>query len=199
MAHQQKHKDALAKVKNKKVNYSSLTIMFSKECLANQQLRNTGMKRFLKAGKITCQNDKALVFWLSLPSHAICGIHRGCVSVSAACVPCWDIYIYFIKGGERTSACMHLLSVKWSVIFFPCFLSFYFLSLTVIMKGTALIISRMKGTRKTCSQTFPWKQKKTQSSIVFSNNKSPLLLEDPHCYCQAFPTICSGKHLIGLC
>lgn len=31
--------------------------------------------------------------------------------------------------------------------------------LTVIMKGTALIISRMKGTRSTCSQTLPWKHK----------------------------------------
>lgn len=31
------------------------------------------------------------------------------------------------------------------------------LPLTVIMKGTALIISRMKGTRSTCSQTLPWK------------------------------------------
>lgn len=29
------------------------------------------------------------------------------------------------------------------------------LLLTVIMKGTALIISRMKGTRNTCSQTLP--------------------------------------------
>lgn len=33
------------------------------------------------------------------------------------------------------------------------------LPLTVIMKGTALIISRMKGTRSTCSQTLPWKHK----------------------------------------
>lgn len=45
------------------------------------------------------------------------------------------------------------------------FFSLCFLSLTVIMKGTALIISRMKGTRKTCSQTFPWKQKNTHSEI----------------------------------
>ena len=35
--------------------------MFSKACLASQQLRNTGMKRFLKEGKITCQEEKASV------------------------------------------------------------------------------------------------------------------------------------------
>lgn len=31
--------------------------------------------------------------------------------------------------------------------------------LTVIMKGTVLIISRMNGTRNTCSQTLPWKHR----------------------------------------
>lgn len=31
-----------------------LTIMFSRACLANQQLRNTGMNRFPREGKITC-------------------------------------------------------------------------------------------------------------------------------------------------
>lgn len=35
--------------------------MFSKACLASQQLRNTGMKRFLKEGRITCQEEKASV------------------------------------------------------------------------------------------------------------------------------------------
>lgn len=104
-----------------------------------------------------------------------------CECVSCLCAllkyfKCVNICLFFIKGGDRTSSCMHLLSVKWSVIFFPCFLSFYFLSLTVIMKGTALIISRMKGTRKTCSQTFPWKQKKTQSEISIVIGRSPLLL-----------------------
>lgn len=45
---------------------ASLTIMFSNACLASQQLRNTGMKRFLKAGKITCQEERSVKSaWLS--------------------------------------------------------------------------------------------------------------------------------------
>ena len=46
----------------------SLTIMFSRECLANQQLRKTGMKRFLRDGKITCQEGKASVGFALSPS-----------------------------------------------------------------------------------------------------------------------------------
>ena len=34
------------------------------------------------------------------------------------------------------------------------------LGLTEIMKGTALIISKMKGIRKICSQMFPFQKKK---------------------------------------
>ena len=59
--------------------------MFSKECLANQQLRNTGMKRFLKAGKITCHSDKYenchITLMLSLHGHVI-------LRALDACVPC---------------------------------------------------------------------------------------------------------------
>lgn len=47
----------------------SLTIMFSKECLASQQLRNTGMKRFLKEGTITCrEKTKLQSAWQSVTS-----------------------------------------------------------------------------------------------------------------------------------
>lgn len=49
--------------------------------------------------------------------------------------------------------------------------------LTVIMKGTALIISRMKGTRNTCSQTLPWKQKPHTGS---GNSTVMVTLRDYH-------------------
>lgn len=83
----------------------------------------------------------------------------------------FDAYVqifakFLIKGGDNTSTYAHVgikCCVKQSVIFFLSFLLCHFVLLTVTIKGTVLIISRMKGTRKTCSQTFPWKQKNMQN------------------------------------
>lgn len=63
---------------------ASLTIMFSRECLASQQLRNTGMKRFLKEGKITCQGDKKFQ-WAghNTPSHTSAQPMTGTLSKGA--------------------------------------------------------------------------------------------------------------------
>lgn len=44
--------------KNGQGHCTPLTIMFSKACLASQQFKKTGMKRFLKDGKITCREKK---------------------------------------------------------------------------------------------------------------------------------------------
>lgn len=134
------------------VDSPSLTIMFSKECLASQQLRNTGMKRFLKEGRITCQEDKAsvclavtfLITVLSVRSRIITRKAKGCAKLF------WNLF------------CSAVLNV-WHAIKTRQWESSTWHPLTVIMKGTALIISRMKGTCNTCSQTLPWKQTKKQN------------------------------------
>lgn len=51
--------------KNGQGHCTPLTIMFSKACLASQQFKKTGMKRFLKDGKITCREKKKCLGLLS--------------------------------------------------------------------------------------------------------------------------------------
>lgn len=51
--------------KNGQGHCAPLTIMFSKACLASQQFKKTGMKRFLKDGKITCREKKKCLGLLS--------------------------------------------------------------------------------------------------------------------------------------
>lgn len=111
---QQKYKYALitSKKKSCQVNWFLLTIMFSKECLANQQLRNTGMKRFLKAGKITCHNVKALI--LELPhhfTHTLSPYGHG-----------QNITTFELKGGDKTPAYM----CRWNAVSSNQSFSFFF-------------------------------------------------------------------------
>lgn len=106
--------------------------MFSKECLANQQLRNTGMKRVLNDGKITCHNDKALILELSHHfTHTLLYVDMGSVSMLDACVSWWDapnvqIFTKFlIKVGDKTP----VYKCGWSALSsnrsFSFFLLFY--------------------------------------------------------------------------
>lgn len=84
--------------------------MFSKACLASQQLRNTGMKRFLKEGKITCQEEKAsvclaecLVTFFKNIFYTITGSltrKEACVSRCLLWYPfCITVLNMFKKGG----------------------------------------------------------------------------------------------------
>lgn len=129
--------------------------MFSKECLASQQLRNTGMKRFLKEGTITCQEKKSVSLLGSLSHHFFLHVvysrRISCREMGCVCL-LWYPFCLTIKcvtrsGGQGRVLVRECCECSVNPIF----------PLTVIMKGTALIISRMKGTRNTCSQTLPWK------------------------------------------
>lgn len=155
--------------KNGQGHCAPLTIMFSKACLASQQFKKTGMKRFLKDGKITCREKKKCLGLLSSYRSAfICytvmvsGSKGGSVHLGISSrfqVLDSDVWFFFFIGGwdysawspKQMAACRDSPCRQCSVM--------RILPLTVIMKGTALIISRMKGTRSTCSQTLPWKHK----------------------------------------